>query len=57
MDDAKTIQHNVKNFLDTAKPKLETILDNASSISTTTRTTLERFDMTANDAIDQSACR
>lgn len=53
IDDAKAIQLNVKNFLETAKPKIETIIDNASSVSTTTRTTLERFDVTANDAIDR----
>ena len=53
IDNAKTIQQDVKNFLDTAKPKIEVIIENASSISTTARTTLERFDITANDAIDR----
>ena len=53
IDNAKTIQQDVKNFLDTAKPRIETIIDNASSVSTTARTTLERFDITANDAIDR----
>ena len=53
IDNVKTIQQDVKSFLDTAKPKFETIIGNASSISTTARTTLERFDVTANDAIDR----
>jgi len=53
IDNAKTIQQDVKNFIDKAKPKFEVIVENASSISTTARTTLERFDVTANDAIDR----
>src|SRR5215471_13123093 len=43
IDNAKTIQQDVKNFIDKAKPKFEVIVENASSISTTARTTLERF--------------
>lgn len=53
IDNAKAIQQDVKSFLDTARPKIETIIDNASRISSTTRTTVERFDATANDAIDR----
>jgi methyl-accepting chemotaxis protein len=53
IDKTKTIQEDVKNFLDTARPKIETLIDNASRISTTTRATVERFDATANDAIDR----
>ena len=39
IDNANTIQQDVKNFLDTAKPRIETIIDNASSVSATARTT------------------
>jgi hypothetical protein len=53
IDKTKTIQEDVKNFLDTARPKIETLIDNASRISSTTRATVERFDATANDAIDR----
>lgn len=53
LDSAKTMQAEVKSFLETAKPKIETLIDNASRISSTTRATVERFDVTANDAIDR----
>jgi methyl-accepting chemotaxis protein len=53
IDKTKTIQEDVKNFLDTARPKIETLIDSASRISSTTRATVERFDATANDAIDR----
>ncbi len=53
LDKTKTIQEDVKNFLDNARPKIETLIDNASRISSTTRATVERFDATANDAIDR----
>ena len=53
IDDAKVIQQEVKSFLDTARPKIETLIDNASRMSSTARATVERFDVTANDAIDR----
>jgi predicted PurR-regulated permease PerM len=53
LDNAKIMQQEVKSFLETAKPKIETLIDNASRISSTTRATVERFDVTANDAIDR----
>ncbi len=53
LDNAKTMQQEVKSFLETAKPKIENLLENASHISSTTRATVDRFDVTANDAIDR----
>lgn len=53
IDNAKSMQQEVKSFLETAKPRIENIIANASSMSTTARTTVERFDITANDAIDR----
>ncbi|HSY11286.1 MAG TPA: hypothetical protein VK976_03770 [Verrucomicrobiae bacterium] len=53
VDNAKSMQQEVKAFLDTSRPKIETLIDNLSHMSTTTRTTVERFDATANDAIDR----
>jgi methyl-accepting chemotaxis protein len=53
IDNAKTIQADVKQFLDTNRPKIETLIENVTQISTTARTTTERFHVTANDAIDR----
>lgn len=53
VENAKTIQEDVKKFLDTNRPKIETMIDNATQVSTTARTTVERFNVTANDAIDR----
>ena len=53
IDNAKAIQQEVKSFLDTARPKVETLLDNASRISTTARASAERMETTFNDAIDR----
>jgi len=53
LDDAKAMQKEVKEFLDTARPKIETLLDNASHISTTARAGMERMETTFNDAIDR----
>jgi len=53
IDNAKTIQEDVKAFLDTARPKVETLIDNASHISTTARSTADRLNTTVNDAVDR----
>lgn len=53
LDNAKTIQQQVKAFVETARPKVEGIIENANRMSTTARGTVERFDATANDAIDR----
>lgn len=53
LDNAQVMQQQVKGFLDTTRPKIDTLVDNLSKITTTARTTAERFDVTANDAIDR----
>jgi methyl-accepting chemotaxis protein len=53
IDDAKAMQQEIKAFLEVARPKIETLLDNASRISTTTRASVERMETTFNDAIDR----
>lgn len=53
IDNVKTIQQDVKTFMDTARPKIETLIENTSRMSSTARATVERFDATANDAIDR----
>lgn len=53
LDDAKAMQQDLKAFFDAARPKIETFLDNASRISTTTRASVERMETTVNDAIDR----
>ena len=53
LDNAKTIQQDIKNFLDGARPKVETLLDNASNISTTARGSAERINATVNDVVDR----
>ena len=47
------MQQEIKAFLEVARPKIETFLDNASRISTTTRASVERMETTFNDAIDR----
>jgi methyl-accepting chemotaxis protein len=53
LDNAKVIQKDVKEFVENARPKIDTLIDNVSQISTKARATVERFDVTANDAIDR----
>jgi methyl-accepting chemotaxis protein len=53
LDDAKAMQQDIKEFLAVTRPKVETLLDNASRISTTARASAERIETTLNDAIDR----
>ena len=54
LDDAKALQQQVKGFVETARPKVETLVDNFSHISTTARGSVDRFQVTLNDAIDRT---
>ena len=49
----KSIQQDVKGFLEVAKPKVDVVLDNVSHITTTARGSVERIDATVNDAVDR----
>lgn len=53
IDNVKSIQQDVKAFMETARPKVDLLLDNLSYISTTTRGSVERIDTTVNDAVDR----
>lgn len=54
LDNAKAVQEQVKGFVETARPHLETLVSNASQISTTARTSADRVQVTLNDAIDRA---
>jgi methyl-accepting chemotaxis protein len=53
VDNVKALQHEIKTFLETSRPKVDMVLDNLSYISTTARGSVERVDTTVNDAIDR----
>ncbi len=54
LDQAKTVQEQVKSFVETSRPQIETVIANLTQISTTARTTSERLQVTINDAIDRT---
>jgi methyl-accepting chemotaxis protein len=54
LEQAKAVQDQVKSFVDTTRPQLETVISNLTQISTTARTSAERFQVTVNDAIDRT---
>jgi hypothetical protein len=53
LDNAKVMQQEVKSFLETARPKIDVILDNLAHVTTTTRTEVERVDATVHDLLDR----
>ncbi|MGC2108463.1 MAG: hypothetical protein WA655_03035 [Candidatus Korobacteraceae bacterium] len=53
LENAKTIQQEVKNFLEVARPKIDVVLDNLAHVTTTTRGSIERIDATVNDVVDR----
>jgi hypothetical protein len=53
LDDAKVMQKEVKSFLETSRPKIDVILDNLAHVTTTTRTEVERIDVTVHDLLDR----
>jgi len=53
LDNAKTMQQEVKNSLETARPKVDVVLDNLSHVTTTARGSVERIDATVNDIVDR----
>jgi ABC-type transporter Mla subunit MlaD len=54
LEQAKTMQDQVKKFIDTSRPQLETVIANLTQITTTARTSAERVQVTLNDAIDRT---
>jgi hypothetical protein len=53
LDNAKVMQQEVKSFLEVARPKIDVILDNLAHVTTTTRTEVERVDVTVHDLLDR----
>jgi methyl-accepting chemotaxis protein len=54
LDSAKRVEEQVKGFVETSRPHIETLISNASQISTTARTSAERVQVTLNDALDRA---
>jgi methyl-accepting chemotaxis protein len=54
LENGKAIQQDVKAFLDTARPKVEVILDNAAHVTTTAHTDIGRVSATVNDIVDRT---
>jgi len=53
IDNVKNLQAEVQSFLKTNRPKIEAVIDNVNHITEKTRSTVDRFEATANDAIDR----
>ncbi len=53
LDEAKIIQQNVKSFIETARPKIDVVLDNAAQITTTAKDGAQRVETTVNDVVDR----
>src|SRR5579871_2798518 len=54
LDSAKAIEEQLKGFVEAVRPRVETLITNASQISTTARSSAERVQVTLNDAIDRA---
>ena len=54
LEDGKAIQQDVKAFLETARPKIDVILDNAAHVTTAARTDIGRVSATVNDIVDRT---
>jgi hypothetical protein len=53
LENAKVMQRDVKNLLETTRPKLDVVLDNLAHMTTTARANVERADATLNDLLDR----
>jgi hypothetical protein len=53
IESARILQQEVKSFLETSRPKVDLILDNAAHVTTTARTDVERVQVTVNDLLDR----
>ncbi|HLI63298.1 MAG TPA: hypothetical protein VKV05_07845 [Terriglobales bacterium] len=53
IDNVKTVQQEVKAFLDTSRPKAEALMQDLTDISATARQSMERIDATVNDVVDR----
>jgi len=53
LENAKVMQQEVKAFIETARPKIDLVLDNAAHVTTIARTDVERVQATVNDLLDR----
>lgn len=53
LENAKVLLQDLKITLETTRPKIEVILDNAAHVTTTVRTDAERVQVTLNDLLDR----
>jgi len=53
LENAKVMQQDVKAFIETARPKIDVILDNTAHVTTVARTDVERVQATVNDLLDR----
>src|SRR5271165_5698652 len=53
LEDAKVLLQDVKTTLETTRPKMDVILDNAAHVTTTARADVERVQATVNDLLDR----
>jgi methyl-accepting chemotaxis protein len=54
LENGKAIAEDVKAFLETARPKIDVVLDNAAHVTTSARTDIERVSTTLNDVLDRT---
>src|SRR5215467_6891611 len=54
LEETKAIQQEVKTFLETARPKIDVVLDNTAHVTTVARTDIGRVSATVNDAVDRT---
>ena len=54
LENGKAIQEDINAFLETARPKIDVVLDNAAHVTTVVRTDAERVSSTVNDIVDRA---
>jgi methyl-accepting chemotaxis protein len=53
LDKVKEMMPQVRQLIETSRPKVETVVDNVTHMSTTARGSVDRLNVTVNDAIDR----
>jgi hypothetical protein len=53
LDNAKGVLQDVKTLLESSRPKVDLVLDNAAHVTTTVRTDADRLQTTFNDLLDR----
>ncbi len=53
IDNVKNLQAEIQSFIKTNRPKIEAVISDVTHISEKTRSTVDRLEVTANDAVDR----